>query len=700
MNVSEGGAMAELIEGDAPAEGGLAGAVGLLVPPLVLLAVASAVFFIPLLTGARNVPGGLGDARFNIYILEHVYRWLVGLDRSLLSLPIFYPYPYTFAFSDMHAGSAIVYVIARAIGLDQYDAFKVWFVIGYVLTFAAAYRVMLLLRLSPWLAALAAFGFAFSLPAVAQMGHAQLTYRVGIPFAFYHSMRYAQTKRPADLHGLIGWISLQILINVYLGLFGLILSGITFLVALAVRGPLSLKGLHALPGAFARPFLDRANHRHLHIAVVGILTLAAVAMLAFYGYVGALYGFERPWPVILSMVPRPWSYFIMDLLPYWSSLSRGLPAVPMRNEHQIFMGVPGAFLFLAAAYQAVRHPSRASEEQKIFAFTDLAAAVLITTVGGLTLYWLVGHLPGFNALRAVARYQLVAAFPIIAAGFLWLDGADMPIEKRRFLIGIVALWMVSDLALMRKFEFSSQTSEARIEKVIAQARPLLRAANPVLAYGGDPTIPPVVSQIDAMLAAQRLGIPTLNGYSGNSVPGHELKPSCATFLAQLSAYDSWAAERGFARLASLNFRALPAGLVDCDLSANRALDAHFTDGPPPDADEARQIAITGASVKRSGNWLNVSVTLHNGSPVIIHSLAKDRLRLSWRLAGSGDSARRDWSPRVEIGADLAPGAMRIVGFRIPAGYANPGDTLQITFVVDGKFWAHNLGLLPIDLKVP
>ena len=38
-----------------------------------------------------QIPGGFDDARFNMYVLEHGYRWLTGLDKSFWSTPFFYP---------------------------------------------------------------------------------------------------------------------------------------------------------------------------------------------------------------------------------------------------------------------------------------------------------------------------------------------------------------------------------------------------------------------------------------------------------------------------------------------------------------------------------------------------------------------------------------------------------------------------------
>ena len=61
--------------------------------------------------GFTAVPGGLGDPRFNAFVLEHVYRWALGLEPSLWSPRIFFPFEDALAFSDSHLGTAAVYAV-------------------------------------------------------------------------------------------------------------------------------------------------------------------------------------------------------------------------------------------------------------------------------------------------------------------------------------------------------------------------------------------------------------------------------------------------------------------------------------------------------------------------------------------------------------------------------------------------------------
>ena len=59
------------------------------------------------------VPGDLGDSRFNMYVLEHFYRYIGGVQKDFWSAPFFYPFPYTMAFSENHIGTGIIYSFFR-----------------------------------------------------------------------------------------------------------------------------------------------------------------------------------------------------------------------------------------------------------------------------------------------------------------------------------------------------------------------------------------------------------------------------------------------------------------------------------------------------------------------------------------------------------------------------------------------------------
>jgi len=67
----------------------------------------------------HKMPGDLGDAGFNLSLLEFFYRTLPDLLRGKLAnfvdAPFYYPWPRVTNFSDTHWGDAEVYALFRAL---------------------------------------------------------------------------------------------------------------------------------------------------------------------------------------------------------------------------------------------------------------------------------------------------------------------------------------------------------------------------------------------------------------------------------------------------------------------------------------------------------------------------------------------------------------------------------------------------------
>src|SRR5260370_34258550 len=80
---------------------------------IVLFLVGISLFF-----RVDQIPGGFDDARFNMYVLEHGYRWLTGLDKSFCPAPFFYPPRNVITYSDNHLGSFLCYSMFRTLVAD------------------------------------------------------------------------------------------------------------------------------------------------------------------------------------------------------------------------------------------------------------------------------------------------------------------------------------------------------------------------------------------------------------------------------------------------------------------------------------------------------------------------------------------------------------------------------------------------------
>jgi hypothetical protein len=670
-----------------------------LLPVPILLALSWFTFLGKNLSGATDVPGDLGDARFNIYILEHVYRWLTGAAPSLLSPPMFHPYPYTLGFSDNHVGSVVFYALFRVVGADPYDAFRGWFVIGYFGTFVAAYIVLLRLRIEPWIAGLGAFLFAFSLPAVAQIGHAQLAYRWAVPFAVWHTLRLARTGGPGDLYKLAVAVSFQFLCSIYLGLFLVIYCAILAVVLAWPSGRPSPAVLYRARDR-ARDAVDRFRARLASgvpkglVATAVVLTAAALLDLAFHFFVSRRYGLSRDWNEIHSMLPRAQSYLLMDNLPYWSALTRRLPPVPTRHEHQLFLGVPAVALFLAALAGQLSRASlpdrRTRQVMRALTVTVAVAFGLFLAVGPASVYRVMAAVPGIGAIRAVTRHILVGAFPVVAVGCLYLSGLRAQPRWSRYASASTAMFIVWHAVDMRSGApnaFSSADARQRIAGPAKAIRAGGYRPDNVLAYSEiDPGDQSgwFLTQIDAMFVAQSLGMPTLNGYSGHAVPGHDINASCFGFQRQLLVYREWSGRKG---PDAPGWREPLVFGRPCAIERNS--DLRITMGPGLTMDAAKAVRLSILSRERvPGGWQFV-LRVSNNSKEIIHAAGRNPFRLSWK-----SEAAVGWSIRSEILADIPAGGHLDIPVQLRGGGAAPPD-VRFSFVVEGLFWGHDIGVPPV-----
>jgi hypothetical protein len=192
----------------------------------------------------------------------------------------------------------------------------------------------------------------------------------------------------------------------------------------------------------------------------------------------------------------------------------------------------------------------------------LAALVIIVlltlNIGGLfafyskiSLYYFLALIPGFNAIRAVSRVIVVLMFPIafIAGSGLSMLLCETKVKALAVGVGFgLVLLAAYEIRAVDKAFFSIADAEHRVD-VIAQRAKAAEAKGidrPVLALVAplEPDDPFYVIQLDATLAAQRLGWPTVNGYSGYGVPGASEEPNCGTAAKQYLAFEAWQKAHG------------------------------------------------------------------------------------------------------------------------------------------------------------
>lgn len=483
-----------------------------LAPALLLL--AGLAFYVHRATaGFTSVPGDLGDPRFNSVILEHLLQWVRGDAASLWTPSFFYPATGTLAFSDNHFGSGPVYILLRLLGLSRELAFDGWFAIGFALNFAAMYFMMRRLAFSALPASVAAFIYTFGLPALAQEAHAQLGYRFAIPMAYLYFLQFMRERRMDQLARAAAWGALQFFCSIYLGVFMAYLLAAT---ALAMRLP-SLRPLRST--TTSAPETTRARKVALLIALA--CALATAALLLQYHLISRSYGFRPSVSDLISMLPRPQSYLIADAVGAYGWMTSMVQGIPVRHEHQLFMGFVPLLLSLWAIVMlrsTVTAPHRLLLKQCLVTLAILV--VLTLCIGNVSLYRIAMLLPGVSSIRAVTRIVLVMLLPLAIMAAIGVAHLQRMRGLCWFLPGLIILALSMETLAYRP----NRTSIAQWHDRSAPLSDALAGeklpGNSVLYVSGRASEPFYMTEIDAMVFAQDRKMATLNGYSGNAPPGY------------------------------------------------------------------------------------------------------------------------------------------------------------------------------------
>lgn len=671
--------------------------------PLFVFALAFALVPLRQFDGLTLIPGDLGDARLNTYFLENIYQFLRGQVPSLWHLTFFYPYPWVLGFSDNLFGSSPVYLMARVLGAESDTSFQIWFLFGYAANFAAAYYALRRLGGSALAASLGALIFAFALPTAAHAGHAQLHYRFGIPLTLLLFAEFLDRKHPRALIGTFAWLVWQFYAGIYMGFFALVFMALMLVSHLvATARPRPMGGLRAQFAGVALAWTAQPRHVRRGLAF-GFAALFSLLVLLFIPYlqVQALYGVKRHWSEISTMLPRPQSYVLSDGSWLWSAPDAALfKSLPMRHEHQMFIGLVPLLLAVAGLFVWLR----SGLPHVVRLLVGAAGLMILITlnIGGISLWRLFYGLPLASAIRAMTRFDQVLLFPVGALAMIAVDRLRGLINGRLSPIVVATIFAacLSEMALQRAS--ASEKTEWRAR--IARAEAALPAKMPddailFMAQRGQDNF--VQDEIDAIWVALRHGIPTINGYSGALPPGAAMQfgTDCTEAVGRLLAYSHLVpAADNKEQYRALMKRVVLVGFGSCDKQLMAENPSITTTETPYSPEEVRhlsyEIAIPAAGAKQ------VIVTLRNSGDFdfAAWSVIDQPLRVSWRFRDGLGVPMSDWENRKNLPADIpAHGQINVVlPLKIPAGAA----AIEISMVQEHVFWLHDLGIPTVTAPLP
>ncbi len=467
-----------------------------------------ALFGPTLLSGLHQMQTDPGDTRFNNYVLEHGYQWVLGspAHADFWNAPIFFPILNATAFSDTLLGSAPLYWLFRFTGAIPETSFQFWQLGVTILNFVVC---MCLFRHAMGLGFLASIGgsylFTFASLRGAQLNYPQLLAQFFSILAVMCLVRiytdYRKGRRNAAwILALAATCVLQLYAGFYLGFF-LGFGMVVFFAVASIFAP-------------ARRDIAQVVQR----SWPAILVSAAVSAPALY-WMAAHYAAaqahlaDSAWSQVSPMVPRITSW--IDMGPWslaygWTRAFCDFSHLPLEPAHRIGLGILGLGL---SAYGLGKTWGWVWGRVLVL-FTTLVALAALMYPGGFSPWQLVFQIiPGADAVRFVTRVAFLLLIPLCIGFAVFLDR----LPNRKIAAALLVLVCLEQVQITPSFN-----------KWIARAR-----AERIACHVSDRSIPFYAAvqiddiaqrrswayaHLDAMWAQIRTGVATVNGFSGHIPP--------------------------------------------------------------------------------------------------------------------------------------------------------------------------------------
>lgn len=477
-------------------------------------------------SGFDRVQGDLGDTRFVMLCVEHVYRWATGGGSVELFSPrwLFYPEPQTLAYSDTMIASLPLYLPWRMLGADPIRAFQLFVLSSVMLNFGM--MLLLLSRLGVPLAARLAGGylFAFAIPRVAFANHPQLTLQFFSPLVLVLLHEYWRApfeKRSGPwLWGAAGVTACMFYGSIYqTWFFG--------------TGILGMGAVLALWRDSWRKAIweDLRAHPWRYLVALGVLVAVAYPVASRYLQVAAMTGKRGYLDSSAPYQPKFWSLFVSDRS---ASFYGWLNGDNITQWTQKDLGVwhekvswAGLIAFLTPYWMGWRVLRWRDRSETVILPGVVQGAVIIALVclvsyhvmtikvSTWTLWSLIHqHFPGGNAISAVGRVVLAILLPWSVLLAVWIGWSRTGMRRP------VVQWALLGLVMLENHtQYDSAYSRSEQVARHAQATRLLVEAQgkqpcAVFHFHGDG--PGVFRELDASWVSLQTGVPTVNGYTGAS----------------------------------------------------------------------------------------------------------------------------------------------------------------------------------------
>jgi len=462
-------------------------------------------------SGFSRFQGDYGDGRLVPLISAH---WANPFDFSgnWRNLEVFYPVDEALSHSDTLLISGIITAPFEWLNINTFLSFQIFLISLSISSYIFFIKFMREKFTTPWLIAITfSFVFTFSNGLLVSSNHPQLLYYLLIPIILYYGHKIIIKNNYFTIKSIllgifIGFVTLS---TFYIG-FYLILSAVLFSIFLSLQLLLSKKTNEIF-------FIWRFYRNIIlgGIIVIPFFILTYIPMIQKNA--------TRSFEMILDFALRPTELFNLsnsNLL--WGSTLNKYLSQQIRSDNGEFSMAPTWILVLTSfliLFYLIIHIRFLDNQQRISLSLILTALLLWIAPVNFANFFLWEYMyliPGVDVIRTVGRVHIFVggllsiAVSIFLANY-WNNHLSKNISIITFIIPLLALIALEQInKLPQQNNFLSR--DTIIDEIVAaptECKSFL-IIKPLSA-----TDPNWTAQMDAMVLAKKLNIPTWNGYSGN-----------------------------------------------------------------------------------------------------------------------------------------------------------------------------------------
>jgi len=461
-----------------------------------------------------NLPGDLGDTRFNLFILEHCFQYFTGSVDEFWNAGFMYPEAEVISLSDNLLGSAPIYALFRLLGYDIFTAFQGWAITLALLNYIAAFLLIQYLSKKTWFAGIAAFIFAFSIGLAAQMNHAQTFPRFAIPLVFLFLLLWKDRLNWK-------WFFLAALSLTYTFYCGIYLGFTAF-----------------VPFAIIFIFTVIKNRKKLYLSILKWRTavgygLSVVLSSVFLFKLFAPYMRRaqsttlHSYSQIKESIPTPLSYISAHPGTLVHDSIENLIGESQTGywDHWLFpgwFGIIGILMMFTVFFwrKKMKLTPFFKPQTTLLLIAGAITFLVFLRIGDYSLYYFLQLLPGYGAMRSMTRIINIELLFFGIGTAMALSLATSRIKRQRYLVFLIVLpllYLDNYIAPTHTNTTPKKIMQERHKQLIEKMDHIPKGS--VVAYEPDLeklNHPIDHYQLDAMLAAQAVGLKSINGYSARA----------------------------------------------------------------------------------------------------------------------------------------------------------------------------------------